>query len=178
MTTFNLPVAVSLLVGLVLGITAAWFWLRSRTTLELERTRSESAVELASVRERAIRIPMLEAQLSKHLETEQSHRAQILRLTEEQAERRQLLRSTEEQLVDAKAQLTHAEDQLAALSRELTASKERQATLASEAGRLPALEHRINESEARVSALSEELSSATCSWRPGIETCCWSALRR
>lgn len=160
MITFNLPVAVSLLVGLVLGITAAWFWLRSRTTLELERTRSESAVELASVRERAIRIPMLEAQLSKHLETEQSHRAQILRLTEEQAERRQLLRSTEEQLVEAKAQLTHAEDQLAALSRELTASKERQATLASEAGRLPALEHRINESEARVSALSEELSSA------------------
>lgn len=160
MTTFNLPVAISLLVGLVLGITAAWFWLRSRTTLELERTRSESAVELASVRERAIRIPTLEAQLAKHLETEQSHRAEILRLTEEQAERRQLLRSTAEQLVEAKAQLTHAEDQLAGLSRELTASKERQATLASEAGRLPALEHRINESEARGSALSEELSSA------------------
>lgn len=160
MTTFNLPVAISLLVGLVLGITAASFWLRSRTTLELERTRSESAVELASVRERAIRIPMLEAQLAKHLETEQSHRAETLRLTEEQAERRQLLRSTAEQLVEAKAQLTHAEDQLGGLSRELTASKERQATLASEAGRLPALEHRFKESEARVSALNEELSSA------------------
>jgi hypothetical protein len=92
----------------MLGITAAWYWFRSRTTLELERIRSESAVKLASVRERAIRIPMLEAQLAKHFESEQSHRAEILRLTEEQAERRQLLRSTAEQLLEAKAQLTHA----------------------------------------------------------------------
>lgn len=160
MSTFDVSVAVSLLIGLVLGFSIAWVWLRSRATLELERARSELAAELASLRERASRIPMLEKQLADVFDSEQSHRAEVLRLTEEQAERRQLLRSTEGQLGEAKAQLTRAGDQLAALSSELTASKERQATLASEAGRLPVLEHRIREFDVRVSALSEELASA------------------
>jgi DNA recombination protein RmuC len=160
LSTFNVSVAVSLLIGLVLGFSIAWVWLRSRATLELERARSEVAAELASLRERASRIPLLEAQLADVLDSVQSHRAEVLRLNEEQAERRQLLRSTEGQVGEAKAQLTRAEDQLAALSSELTASKERQATLASEAGRLPALEHRIREFDARVSAVSEELASA------------------
>ena len=160
MSIFTPSVALALLIGLVVGPASAWVWLRSRATIELERARSEVAVELASFRERAGRIPMLEAQLANAFDTEQSHRAEILRLTEEQAERRQLLRSTEAQFGEAKVQLTRAEDQLAALSLELTATKERQATLASEAGRLPALEQRIKEFDFRVSALIEELSSA------------------
>lgn len=163
MTTITLPVAVSLLLGLILGAAAASFWFRSRTTLEIERTKVEGAVALATARERANRIPALETQLTKLLETEQSHRAEILRLTEEQAERRQLLRSTDEQLIETKAQLTRAEDQLTALSAELTASKERQATLTSEVARLPALEQRIKESESHVSALYDELTSAKAS---------------
>jgi DNA recombination protein RmuC len=160
LNTINLPVIGSLLLGLFLGAAAAWFWFRSRVTLEIERTRSEGAVELASIRERAMRIPALETQISKLLETEQSHRAEILHLTEEQAQRRQLLRSTEEQLIEAKAELTRREEQLEALSEELTASKERQATLTSEAARVPALEQRIKESDSRASVLHDDLSEA------------------
>lgn len=159
MGTFNLPIAVALLLGMSLGAVAAWLWFRSRSTLEIERARSEAAVELASVRERASRIPMLEAQITRLLSTDQSQRDEILRLTGEQAERRQLLRSTEEQLIETKAQLTHAEDQLAALSRELTASKERQATLTAEGSRVPALEQRLKETESRASTLSDELAA-------------------
>lgn len=94
----------------------------------MERAKSESAVELASVRERASRIPLLEAELSTLLQTEQSQRTEIFRLSGEQAECRQLLRSMGEQLVEAKAQLTRAEDERAVLSSELTAAKARQAS--------------------------------------------------
>lgn len=160
MITFTLSVAVALFVGLILGVTAAWLWARSRITLELERSKSESAVELASVRERASRIPVLETQIMALLTTEQSQRDHILQLTEEQAERRQLLRSTEEQLVEGKAQLTGAEDQVVALSTQLITYTERQATLTAQAARLPALEQRINESESRASMLSDELTAA------------------
>lgn len=159
MTTIGFS-AISLLLGLVVGTAMAWFWFRSRTALQIERAISEGTVELASLRERASRIPVLEAQVTKLLETENSHRSEISRLMEDQAERRQLLRSTEEQLTETKTQLTHSESQLALLSAEITASKERQATLASEASRLPAIEQRTKEYESRAAALSEELSTA------------------
>lgn len=120
MVTFNLLVIVPLLLGLVFGAATVWVWVRSRTNVELERVKSEGAVELASVRERVGRIPGLEAQLTKALEAEDLRRAEVLRLTEELAERRQQLRSTEEQLVETKTQLTSAEDKLAALSVALT----------------------------------------------------------
>lgn len=160
MTTLNLSAAISLLLGLLLGGFGAWSWFRSRLTLEIERTKSEGAVELAAVRERAMRIPALEGQVATLLETERLHRAETLRLTEEHAQRRQLLRSTEEQLVEAKAELTRLDDRLAALSAELTASKERQAILASEASRIPSLDLQIKEFDSRASALNAELSEA------------------
>jgi len=155
----SLPFAFPLLLGLILGAVGAWLWLRSRQNFDLERARSESAVELASVRERASRIPLLEEERSKLIHSEQSHAAEILRMTGELAERRQLQQSTAEQLVETRAQLARAEVQFETCSSELTSSKERLATSTSEAARLPILEQRINEFETRTGILNGELGS-------------------
>ncbi len=159
MATISLSIAVSLAAGFLLGGFAAWFWLRSRIAFQVERARSEGAVELASVRERALRIPSLETQLGKLAEAEQLHQVEFLRLTEDQAQCRQLLRSTEQQLTEAKAELVQGEQRLTLLSSELTASKERQAALASEAARLPGLEQSLMTSESRAAALNDELAA-------------------
>lgn len=145
--------------SLGIGAVLAGFWGRARQEIQIERARSELAGELASVRERASRAPVLEAQVSNLLAAEQASQVELLRLSTLEAGKSQLLLSTTEQLKDGRAQLTLAERQLAEFSAQLGTTNERRATLESEVSRIPGLEARLALTDVSNADLNKELTS-------------------
>lgn len=132
---------------------------RARQGIEVEKARSELAIELASMSERASRLPALEARITDLVAAEQARQSEVLGLSRAEAEKSRLLQSTEEQLVEVREELTAVKEQFSLCAAELTTAKERQATLASEASRVPQLEGRIRQLEEASSTSSRELAS-------------------
>jgi DNA recombination protein RmuC len=156
---FNLTAFGVLVFVFIAGAALGRVLSRARQGIEVEKARSELAIELAAMRERASRLPELEARLTDLIAKDQGRESEVLELSRTEAEKSRLLQSTEEQLANVRQQLTKAEEQLSSCAHELTAAKERQATLASEASRVIPLENRIKQLEEANSNSSRELAS-------------------
>jgi DNA recombination protein RmuC len=154
------PAAVGeLIVVFLAGAALTFALLRARQGILIEKAKSELAIELASMRERAGRVPVLEARITDLQAADQARQGEMLGLSRTEAEKSRLLQSTEEQLVDVRAQLARAEKQLTECAAELTTAKQRQATFASEASRIPALEGQIKQFDETNLAMTRELVS-------------------
>jgi DNA recombination protein RmuC len=98
---------------------------RVRTQAQIESVRSKLTIELAAVRERAARLPELEATIDELRDAQEAKEGQIMSLARAEAEKGRLLESTERQLLETR-------ERLAATDVELTNLKERHAALAAQ----------------------------------------------
>lgn len=155
----NLVVVGELVVAFLAGAALALSLFRSRQGIQIEKAKAELAIELASMRERAGRVPVLEARITDLQAAEQARQGEMLGLSRTEAEKSRLLQSREEQLADVRAQLAGAEKQLTECAAELTTAKERQATFASEASRIPTLGAQIEQLDETNLAMTRELAS-------------------
>lgn len=148
-----------LVVVFLVGVAVTFALCRAKQGIQIENAKSELAIELASMRERAGRVPVLEARINDLQAAEQARQNDVLALSRIEAEKSRLLRSTEEQLAGMGAQLAAAESKLNGCATELTTTKERQASLTSEASRIPGLDVRIKQLEETNRDTSRELAS-------------------
>ncbi|HEY6643647.1 DNA recombination protein RmuC [Povalibacter sp.] len=154
----NFAAAIILVVAFLAGLVVMFALSRSRLGIQIENAKSQLAIELASMRERAGRVPVLEDHIVKLQAAEQARQGEVLALSRTEADKSRLLQSTEEQLADVRAQLAGTEKQLTELAAELTTAKQRQATFASEASRIPALENRIKQFDESNLAMTREVA--------------------
>jgi DNA recombination protein RmuC len=133
--------------------------IRSRQKIEVEKARSELAVELARERERASRVATLEAELAAKASAEQAWQAERLRLSNEVSQLGQGLRAREEALADARERLKAEGARADAQATELTALKERAAGLEVEASKIPAFEAQLKQAAESHENLSRELAT-------------------
>lgn len=155
----DLAAVSELVVVFLAGAALTFALLRARRGIQIEKAKSELAIELASMRERAGRVPVLEARITDLQAADQARQGEMLGLSRAEAQKSRLLQSTEEQLADVRAQLAGAEKQQTECAAELTTAKERQATLASEASRIPALEAQIKKLDETNLTMTRELAS-------------------
>ncbi|MGH8176188.1 MAG: DNA recombination protein RmuC [Steroidobacter sp.] len=99
-------VAAIAVVGVALGLLLAKWWDRARLAMEIEKARGVLSIELASMRERATRIPDLERRLTT---TEEARS----RLTAELADLRQMLGRSSAELTADRESLSAAREELA-----------------------------------------------------------------
>lgn len=116
--------ALSALVVVFLAGAALTFALsRARQGIQIERAKSELAIELASMRERAGRASKLEARIADLVAAEQARQVEVLGLAKAEAEKSRSLQSAEERLADVRARLAGAEQQRTEIAAELTTSR-------------------------------------------------------